>query len=73
MTFELTEQQQQVLDAAPRELLRVIDPRTNKVYMLLTVEEYASLRELQEDQREQQAVLSYSMKQAAAVARENPY
>jgi hypothetical protein len=73
MTIELTEQQQQALDSGHDVPPRVVDPRTNTTYFLLRAEEYESLRELVEDEREQQAVLAYSMKQAAAVARENPY
>ena len=39
----------------------------------LRAAQYDGLHELLEDQREQKAVLRYSMGQAAKVARENPY
>ena len=41
--------------------------------VLLSATLYQNMRELLEDQREQEAVLRYSMKQASRVAKENPY
>src|SRR5713101_5208547 len=40
MSVELTESQRQALDAAAGEPLRVTDPRTNEVYVLVRAETY---------------------------------
>jgi hypothetical protein len=45
--IELTEQQQQALDAAPLPA-RVLDPRTHRAYVLVTVELYERLKDLLE-------------------------
>jgi len=41
--------------------------------VLLRAVQYEHIRELLDDQREQETVLRYSMNQAAKVAKENPY
>jgi hypothetical protein len=46
--IELTEQEQQALDASP-EPPRLIDPRTNVAYVLVRAEVYERLRGLLED------------------------
>ncbi len=43
--LELTEQQQQAIDASP-EPPRLIDPRTNRTYVLIGVEAYARIKSL---------------------------
>jgi hypothetical protein len=45
--IELTKQQQQTLDAAPSPP-RVLDPRTNRAYVLVTAEQYERLKDLLE-------------------------
>ena len=69
--IELTEQQRQAVKNG--EAVRISAPEIGEDVVLLRVTQYETLRELLEDQREQQAVLRYSMNQAARVARENPY
>jgi len=69
--IELTEQQRQAVKNG--EAIRVAAPEIGEDVVLLRATQYESLRELLEDQREQQAILRYSMKQAAKAARDNPY
>ncbi len=71
MTIELTELQRQAVKNG--EAVRVLVPEIGEDVVLLSAAHYESIRELLEDQREQQGVLRYAMKQAAKVARENPY
>jgi len=69
--IELTEQQRHAVKSG--EAIRVAAPEIGEDVVLLSATQYQNLRELLEDQREQKAVLHYSMKQAAKVAKENPY
>ena len=69
--IELTEQQQQAVKNG--EAIRIASPEIGEDVVLLRATQYESMRELLEDRREQEAVLRYSMKQAATAARENPY
>ena len=69
--IELTEQQRQAVKDG--ETIRLAAPEIGEDVVLLSAAKYESMRELLEDQREQQAVLRYAMKQAAKVAQENPY
>jgi hypothetical protein len=43
--LELTEQQQQAVDASP-EPPRLLDPRTNKTYVLIEAEAYERIKDL---------------------------
>lgn len=72
---ELTEQQQQALDAEP-EPRRVVDPRTNTAYVLVRADAYERVQELlddEEDRNVQQAFLKASHQAAVAWMKENPY
>ena len=69
--IELTEEQRQAIRNG--EAVRLVAPEIGEDVILLSAAQYESLRESLEDQREQEAVLHYSMKQAAKVAKENPY
>jgi len=69
--IELTEQQRQAVRNG--EAIRLLAPEIGEDVVLLRAAQYESMRDLLEDQREQEAVLRYSMKQAAKVAKENPY
>ena len=55
------------------EAIRVAAPEIGEDVVLLSATQYESMRELLADQREQQALLRYSMKQAKKVAQEYPY
>jgi hypothetical protein len=69
--IELSEQQRQAVKNG--EAVRVAAPEIGEDVVLLSVTKYESMRDKLEDEREQQAVLRYSMKQARKVAGENPY
>lgn len=69
--IELTEQQRQAVKNG--EAVRVSAPEIGEDVVLLRAAQYENMRELLEDQREQQVILRYSMKQAARVAKENPF
>ena len=69
--IELTEQQRQALKNG--EMVHVLAPEIGEDVVLLPAKLYEAMRESLEDQREQKAILRYSMKQAKKVAQENPY
>ena len=69
--IELTEQQRQAVKNG--EAVRVSAAELGEDVVLLRAGLYDKVRELLEDDREQQAVLRYSMKQAGKAARENSY
>ena len=55
------------------EAIRMNTPEFEEEVVLLSATQYQNIRELLDDKREQEAVLRYSMRQAAKVARENLY
>ena len=69
--IELTEQQRQAVKNG--EAIRFAAPEIGEDVVLLRAAEFESMREAAHDQREQRAVLRYSMKQTGKVAQENPY
>ena len=69
--IELTDEQRQAVKNG--EATRVAAPEIGEDVVLLRAAQYERMRELLADEREQQAVLGYSMRQAAQAARENPY
>jgi hypothetical protein len=66
--IELTEEQKQAVRNG--EAIRLAAPEIGEDVILLSAAQSENLRKLLEDQREQEAVLCYSMKQAAKVANE---
>jgi hypothetical protein len=69
--IELTEQQRQAVKNG--EAIRVAVPEIGEDVVLLSAAQYQILQESLEDRREQEAVLRYAKKQAAKIAKENPY
>jgi hypothetical protein len=49
MVPTLTPEQQRALDAQPDFPLRVIDPRTNRAYVLISLEQYDKVKDLFDD------------------------
>ena len=72
MTIELTEQQQQALDAQPGKPPRFIDPRTNTSYFLLPATDYETVREILEDERRQKAIRAVGLRNAVGRIGEAP-
>ena len=64
MSIELTDHQQHALDAFGSEPARFVDPRTNAAYVLLPVEQYESVREILEDDKQQKAIRSVGLRNA---------
>jgi hypothetical protein len=69
--IELTEEQRQAVKSG--EAVRLPSAEIGEDVVLLRATQYEKIRELLEDDREQRAVLRYSMKQAAKAAHDNPY
>ena len=64
MNIELTPQQQQALDTKEESPPRIIDPRTNTTYILVPEVDYESIRNSQEERR-QQAIHAVALRNAA--------
>ncbi len=72
MSIQLTSQQQQALDTQKDSPPRVIDPRTNTQYVLVSEMDYESIRELLEDDRRQQAIGAAALRNAAGRIDDTP-
>jgi hypothetical protein len=64
MSIELTEQQQQALDAQSEKPPRVIDPRSNLAYFLIAAQDYEAVREILEEERQQKAIRAVGLRNA---------
>jgi hypothetical protein len=64
MPIELTEQQQRILDAAQQVPLTVVDPRTSAAYVLIPAGDYEAVREILDDDHQQQAIRRVALKNA---------
>jgi len=72
VSIELTEQQQQTLDAFGKTPPRVIDPRTSDAYVLIPAAEYEAVREALEDERQQRAIRAVALRNAVGRLGEEP-
>jgi hypothetical protein len=66
MTIELTPQQLQVLYGGEHRVPRVVDPRNNASYVLVSEAEYETVREVLEDERRQQGIRKVALPNAIA-------
>ena len=64
MTIELTDRQQQALDALEGAIPRVIDPRTSQSYFLIPEVDFEVVREILEDDRRQRAIRKVALRNA---------
>ena len=64
MTIELTPQQLQVLDGRESGVPRVVDPRTNASYVLVSEAEYETVRDVLEDERQQRGIRRVALRNA---------
>lgn len=71
MSIELTESQQIALDSEGT-ALRVVDPRTNAGYVLVPAEQFESVRDALEDDRQQKAIRRVALRNAAARTEAEP-
>lgn len=72
MTIQLTEQQQQALDATETAPPQFVDPRTNAAYVLIPAAEYETVREILEDERRQRAIHTVALRNAVGRMNEAP-
>ena len=70
--IELTREQQRALDNQGKSPQRVVDPRTDTAYILVPEVEYATLRELLEDERREQIIHAVALRNAAGRMDEVP-
>ncbi|MGH3442148.1 MAG: hypothetical protein ACRDUY_08925 [Nitriliruptorales bacterium] len=71
MSIDLTEEQRQ--DVLKGEPVRVSVPDLGRDVVLLSADLFEEIREILQDEREQAAFRAFARKQAARLARENPY
>lgn len=73
MPIELTEHQQQALDAIkPEGLATVVDPRTRTSYVLIPAGDYEAVREVLEDERQQRAIRRVGLRNAVGRMDDEP-
>ena len=72
MSIQLTPQQRQALDTQEDSPLRLIDPRTHTIYILVPEGDYEAIRELLADERRQQALHEVALRNAAGRLDEAP-
>jgi hypothetical protein len=76
MRAELTDSQHQALDPRHGEPGQFVDPRTKKVYILVSVDEFAKAQEALaelEDQALQQGIADAARRSVIQWIKENPY
>ncbi len=72
MNIQLTPQQLPALDSREGGAPRVIDPRNNVAYVLISEAEYETVREVLEDEQRQQAIHAIGMRNAIGRMEETP-
>ncbi|MBM4050509.1 MAG: hypothetical protein FJ279_35895 [Planctomycetes bacterium] len=72
MSIKLTPQQLQALDSEAGGLPRVVDPRRNIAYVLVSEAEYKTVREVLDDERAQRAIRMIALRNAAGRMQESP-
>ena len=70
-SIELTEEQQRQLAVASEKLPQVVDP-AKSVYVLVPAEEYESIREMLEDERQRSAIHAVALRNAVGRMDEAP-
>ncbi len=71
MTLELTEPQRQaVLNGEP---VRLSDPQLGRDVFVVPADVFEEMRDILEDERQQSVFRAFARKQAAKLAKENPY
>jgi len=72
MNIQLTPEQLQALDARDGTTPRVIDPRNDTAYVLVSETEYESVREVLEEEQQQQVIGSIALRNAVGRMEETP-
>jgi len=72
MSIELTPHQLQVLDSEAGGVPRVVDPRSNIAYVLVSEAEYETVRQVLDDERDQGIIRAIALRNAAGRMEESP-
>lgn len=72
MNIPLTPAQQQSLDTQTAGPPRVIDPRTNAVYVLIPEADYETVREVLADEEQRRAIHAIALRNAAGRVNDIP-
>ena len=72
MSLELSEPLQRALDSRPNEPLRIVDPRTQKTYVLISAEEYQSVFAVLEEEKQRRAIHAAALRNAAGRMQDDP-
>lgn len=72
MTIELTPQQLRLLDGGEPGVPRVVDPRSNASYVLVSETEYETVRDILEDERRQRGIRRAALRNAIGRMDEMP-
>ncbi len=72
MNIQLTPQQLQALDTWEGQTPRIIDPRNNAAYVLVSETEYETVREILEDEQRQRAIRTVARRNAIGRMNEMP-
>ena len=72
MNIQLTPEQLQALDTRDGTTPRVIDPRNDTAYVLVSETEYESVREVLEEEQQQQVIRSIALRNAVGRMEETP-
>jgi hypothetical protein len=72
MNLPLTPQQLQALDKTADALPRLVDPRSNITYVLVSESEYATLSDIAKDDAEQRAIRAVALQNAVGRLEELP-
>ncbi len=72
MTIELTPQQLPALDSRDSGAPRVIDPRSNTAYVLISEAEYEAVREIIEEERRRRSIHAAAIRNAIGRMDETP-
>jgi hypothetical protein len=72
MAIQLTEEQQNAIDAAGTTPLQVVDPRTSAAYVLIPTEDYETVREILVEEHRQKAIRKVGLRNASGRAQEAP-
>jgi hypothetical protein len=72
MPIQLTPQQQYAIDEQGPTSSRIVDPRTNAVYVLVPEADYENVRELLEEDRQRRAIHEVALRNAAGRMEDMP-
>jgi len=65
MSIVLTEQQQEALDRTGEQPAKLIDPRTNRTYVLVTEQEFENVRDMLEEDARNRVIRRIGLRNAA--------